>query len=1498
MIFKKNNVKRTLPRKIIDAFIYFFLGVFLLLILFFGFSQTSTFRNIVRDKILKIADETFLADFHLGTIDGTILTSLALNDVSLVKGNDTLFAAKKIDVGLNPFPLLIRELDITKFKLHDVNVNLKEEESGKWNISDVLNPDSSLVIDEVDTLKENTKQKGKFPFNIKVDNLTLDNVNIIMKKYPFRNSNRKYNTLNFDDLSISNFNLQASIFANVNSREFDLTIDSLFFSPNLNRFNLKNLSGNFQISQKFAEVKDLSIITDSSSLNLSARLDSVNLFGNVDLEEFKNYPLTLTLRADPIAGSDLSSFLEPLDFIKGRIKLSMDADGKFGNFNQKINLAMDKTNLTLDGALLNLNTPEKLYIKANFSNSNVDYDEVDKLLAGLDLPSYPDLFVENLNLKYEGEPLKFNASGDGKIDDGEITFSAFMNMYPDLIEYDYSFTTNNIDLNSTIGINSNINSRGEFKGKGFNPSESTSRMDLYVYNSFLNKYYFDSLDAKLQTTDKLIDLEVSSDIDSIGIYVSGLLDLAENDNPIYNLQGNFKNLDLADITDDPAYSSSLNFEFAANGHSLDINKTEGSFILNFINSQIGQNQFDSVKFRLDVQLDKNQRDITLKSDLLDFNLSGEYNLNDAYKLFKHEVNKISYSISNKLTELNPLAFDSTDVIKLNELKNNEYIVENELYLDYNFEFKDFRIIAALVGQDEISISGVGDGYIENDSSNFSMSINVDLDYLFLFKGKDVFYISDVAGNMNIGADNKSYSFNNIFGAFSFDSKRIVSGININNLSTDIVFNQSRIYYNIAGDVDEAVNAKLNGNILISDSLETITMDNFAILYNDFTIENHEPLVLVNSPQQFTIEHFLLYNDDSKFSIDGYITKDLTQDIQIQIRNLHGGLLGKNILNFKGNNDEVTINLLANITGTAAKPIISADLAGEDIIVDDKNLGSLYIDFNYEERMLATNAYYTDTTKNTAKPLLSLEGGIPIYIGNDPDNNTLDSTKHIQLKFITKEFNIASLGNIIPTITNQKGILNSEINISGSQANLNYDGYMKLKKSSFTAEVTNMNYGLDLDLNFNKQNIDIRKFTIRNLDNGKFNGTMKVSGAMTTDGLGIGEIDLNMNGDIALLGQRTKETMRNLYGNFFIGSENSLNFKYKNHRSKLSGTIVIKEANLNFVPTESSYSVTGSDFKYVFVVDSSTFNKQREKYEKLLTALSLKYRDESKSSTLPRNLDLDLLIKSENISKITVVLSKALNQKLIADISGNIRIGNQDDKLLAQGQFDILPSSMFSFYKTFRAEGNIKFTSDLTDPILNITATYLADYVNNRDREAEPVKTAVKIKVNDKVSTLRENIASGENPINMKIYMGQKNIDYDVASNQYNNLDAMYFILFGTFSSDINNADLANSAAMSVLGSTLTTMLNANFGDVINNVNLNQSGNQTRFNISGRVQKVRYTVGGTQEVFSDLSQANARVEYLFSPKLIFRAERKDPVISSSSGNNDKISEFGVKYRFSF
>jgi hypothetical protein len=106
----------------------------------------------------------------------------------------------------------------------------------------------------------------------------------------------------------------------------------------------------------------------------------------------------------------------------------------------------------------------------------------------------------------------------------------------------------------------------------------------------------------------------------------------------------------------------------------------------------------------------------------------------------------------------------------------------------------------------------------------------------------------------------------------------------------------------------------------------------------------------------------------------------------------------------------------------------------------------------------------------------------------------------------------------------------------------------------------------------------------------------------------------------------------------------------------------------------------------------------------------------------------------------------------------------------------------------------------------------------------------------------------------------------------------------------------------MLGSAITSGLNAQLGNLVNNVNINKTGDLTRVNISGRYQQFRYSVGSSYDLSSqkaawDLSQANAKVEYLFSQKFIMRVERKDPVISTDYGTK-KINEFGVMYRFTF
>jgi len=1488
---RRNRVQRSVLRKISNGIIGFFITLFVLLVILFGFTQTSTFRNMLKEEILKASKNSLNGKLSIGQIDGTLMTHLILNDVSFEVDSVEVIYANKIELALNPFLVLVKRIKVTKFQISDATINILENKNHTWNVQNIVKQDTSTILNNVDSTIVAEADKNVFPFLIDVSNFALKNISFKIKKYQYRESDISYDIINYDDISVTNFNLDLNLLADINKNEFSIDLASLSFTPNLNRFNLHNLSAQINISENLAEVKNLEFITDSSSINLSAKLDGINLFNIADLKDFKNYPLYLNLDAQPFGASDLSTFIEPVDFLNGPIAFNFYAKGVFGNLDFKSKIKVKRTDINFNGKISKLETPSKLYIKAQFVDSQVDYKEVDSFLSGLELPKYPNLFVENINLNFDGEPLKFKGDGNASVNDGSFSFSSSMDIYPELIDYEYEISTDNLDLSSILGINSKLNTSGKLIGKGFDPEKSNSTMNFIVNNSMVEGYFIDTAKIKLTTIDKIVDLDIFSKFENASSNISGKLDLASTENPIYNLTGNFKNLNLETFSKDSSLTSSLNFNFDINGQSLDLDKTEGNFKLNFIDSQIGSNSFDSIRFSIDLSKIDSTRLISFKSDILDFNVAGNFEIAETFNLLQYQSKKIGYAITNKINEMNPIETISDTTLSFNEIVAENNYSQKELYLDYDFNFKDFKLIAALLNRDKVEISGNGYGYVENNLENFSISTTIDLDWLFLFKGKDVFYISGVESNFNIGADNKSYLFNNIFGSFSLNSEKMVSNININNISSDIVFNQSKAFINIEGIIEDNISTGLEGFLFFEDSTEVLKLSNFFVSYKDYLWQNRDSIIIKNSHSLFNISNFNLYNNNSLLTLNGFIRNKLNQHFKLEIRNANGELIANKFFNTK--NDEVSsnINAIANITGTTINPIYDLDLEVNDFKIKDKNLGSLSGKINYANQNLFADVELIDSSKK----LLSLIGNIPFTDSTSIKDSTSQNAK-MELEFKANSFDLALLGNIIPSISNSSGIVNSDIIVTGTLSDILYSGYFTTKNFKFTSNYTNLEYAAQFNLFFEKNRIRLGNTYLKNSNNTKFPGKLEFYGEALTKNLSLKSVDISANGKIALLSPLSRKVLPEFYGDLELITEDNLHYKYENEKSLITGEIILGEVNLNYIPPVSSYSVTNSDFKYIFVSDSTEDELQRQKYQKLLSAISQKKSAED-GKTIPNDFNIDITIKSPNITKLSVVLSKALNQKLLADITGELRLNNLDNKFVSQGQFNILPSSMFTFYKTFKAEGSIKFTSDITNPLINITSTYVAEYINPRDKEAEPEKTAVKIKINDSVNSLLSNIATGENPLDMKIYTGSQNIEYDVPNLQYNNLDAMYFILFGTFSNTTEKSNLATSAGMSVLGSTLTTMLNAGLGDVINNVNINQTGRETRYNVSGRIQKVRYTFGGSLEEISDWSRTNAKLEYLFSPQFIMRVERKDPVISSSY-DNQKINEFGMMYRFSF
>jgi hypothetical protein len=155
-------------------------------------------------------------------------------------------------------------------------------------------------------------------------------------------------------------------------------------------------------------------------------------------------------------------------------------------------------------------------------------------------------------------------------------------------------------------------------------------------------------------------------------------------------------------------------------------------------------------------------------------------------------------------------------------------------------------------------------------------------------------------------------------------------------------------------------------------------------------------------------------------------------------------------------------------------------------------------------------------------------------------------------------------------------------------------------------------------------------------------------------------------------------------------------------------------------------------------------------------------------------------------------------------------------------------------------------------------------------------------------------------------VGEDNIRNEVPSPQYDKADAVWFILTGKFKSDLTEAD-KNSAegqistiqgtATTVAGSLLGGLLSNYLGDYVKSLDVRASGGQTKFSLSGQISNIKYSFGGTTNVFQDLSSATFKFEIPVIKNFLIRIERRESVGDGSSSST-MINEMGLKYKIEF
>ena len=1491
----KLGFKRSVFRKIINIFISAFLVLLIISLVVLGFTQTKTFREYLRGKVISLVNEELNGKLNIEKIDGTLLTSIYLRNTSIVLDNDTLIFARNIEVKTSPVQLLLKRIHVRKVLLQDIRVNFLQSKDGKWNYEKLIKP-----------TPEDTS-KSTFSFIVQAPDIELKNISLTRQTYANRGSNQIYKTLNSEDLRINELNFNAEAFADIENKNYLLILKEMSFKPNLTRFNLRYISGEFAVTKDYASVNKFYFLTDSSEIKINARIDSLNLFGDTSLRDFRNYPVTIDAQASPFNFDDLSSFFDATEVLKGSPKFELRARGKFGSFKiERAKLDYQETHFDFSGQILNLNVPSKLYIKASFVNTDINYKDINKLMPNLKLPEYAKMVLTGVNVEYEGEPTNFKTKFLGNVNDGKIEGEGTMNVGAEPMTYNIKFATEDLDLAALIGYPTRINARGNISGQGTTPMDLAADLQLNVYNTALNNITIDKLDVTSQAKDRTIDLSITTDAEKAKSIITGYLAYDKDTIPSYSFIGDVKNLNLGRFLDDDKYRSEMNLYFSLEGKSFNLDEINATFAFGIDSSYFQDKWINSSIVEATFKTDSTKRSILLSSDFVDFEIDGSFSLNKAIDLMVYESKTITEIITNKLAELNPLSVVNAPVIQDTVSIVVPSVVDEDIRFDYDFKFKDFDLIALLMGNEELTIKGSGKGSFSNKAPNFSISAELDLEQLVMMEKSTTIYLSDFLADFNFTRDNRSNSFDKLFGTASISGKRFYSGSSIKDLNTDIVFNQSKLLFSASANYDDMIIADGEGIIFMTPNEQQFMISDLNVNYDGIDWTNKDTIKASFNPNYFKIVDCKVQHDTSLLSLSGIIKNTGDQSLTVNGSRLTGEIIER--YGFGMNNTGMIANgtIEGKIEGKFENPLINFTFSAKDLELENSKLGNIKGYMKYADKKMITNFAFLDAEGNEGKPLFLFDAMFAIDMSFTSVKERFLRNEPFYMKFKSDNFNLSQLGRIIPGIVDQRGILQADVNIGGTFADPVYSGYANLSDAYFTSTFNNLTYKCGGRLTFEKKGFIVDSLVVANAGGTNFPGEIKGLGSILFDGFSMKDVNLRFFGDIAIMSQQTQAVSPFFYGDLQIQTDGDWLLTKKDDKFFFKGNVQMKKTDLVYTTGRDEAMNANKNLNIIFVVDSTKIDKELIRFQNILAKEKSLQQQITSSSEKNFDFDYDIGMTSGKDGRLTFILGQALNQKLIVELRGGMKFESIANTYRAQGTFELLPGSRLEFFKTFDATGFLRFESDITNPFLDITATYTADYISPRDETQTVQEVAVKIKIRGPLTELGKNLASDQTALS--VYVGSRNIQNNVRETRYDYADAFSFIIMGKFKDDLTAQDKAvvagqtqnaiGNTATSFLGTVLTSFVNSAVGDLINNISINSTGDQTKFSLSGRYDNFSYTLGGPTETFTNLSKANLMLEYRFYPtNLKVRFERKDPIVKTY-GLDEKILEMALKYKFEF
>ncbi len=1496
MFFRRGKkVKRPLYRRIINAFIYFGVGLIALLMITFAITQTSTFRNWMRETVIEQVNSSTNGQLFIERIDGTVFTSLILNNTTLTLKGDTILNAGKIEVKTSPLKILFKIIYFRKIEIKDATIALLKDENGELNISRLVTPSEEPEDEE----------PSEFNWKLQVADLSLNSVNVSLQSYNHKNSNAFYNVINFDDLRVNDINLSLEVFADIKGSEFEVTINKLSAKPNLNYFKLNDLSGKFLLIDDKAGITDLNLVTDRSQISVSAAISDYKLLGEDKGRKIEDALMRVDLAATDFNFDNLTSFIDATYLLKGVITTHVSASGSLNNLNlEKLLVELQDSRLEATGKIRHITRGDRMIINTVFTDSYINQNDANNLLHTIDLPVYEELGRLTFDsLSYAGTPLNFNSRIKLKTDKGNITASAHLNLEKDEFEYDIIIGTRNFDISPFAGITTDLNSIGSLKGVGLSPGNITAQFKLNADGSTIDDNYFQNLDIEADGSNGIIKTALSFVSGNADGSINIDLDMTDESKPSYKFIAGLNGFDIRSLSGESGIPSDLNFSLEGEGENFDQDDLNLFASLIIDNSTIRGLTIDSTRAIVDIRNETDQRVINVISDLADITLSGNFKVADLVSIISAESKIFPNAITNKLKRIQPPdIIDNINVYNLQDEKYGEELstdsFSSEIDLYYALEFKDFKLLSLVLGGSEIEVDGELNGKITTFPDSIAANLNTNLNYFKFWDGKELIYFSQLDLEFSFGDKLSSKDLTDLETEVNLKARKVFLGSEFENLFLDLSYknNIAAIDFNVI--IEKIIRAEIDGVVDISGDRVSVLLDNLFLSYNDYTLVNKNKIDLSYSENRINFNQFTLTHNRGEIILSGMLSTEGQHSLSLNLNNIEGKDLSTGFLGLHPNESfHGLINLSAQLNGVAGFPELNLELKIDSLAYKNQPHGSLVCSIGYANQRLNADIELVKGVLQNDKPNLIISGNIPIDLALKR-GGTLLTDKDVFLSLKAEELDLAPFGSIVSEIHQLQGKFNAELRATGTVENLNTYGFIQIADASFVLQANRLKYYTGLDLKFDDDRVELSNLFIKNSDETIDGGMLTGRGYLTHRNFLPSEVDISLNGTLKLLSRSSRSANPSFFGNLVIETRNDLVYKLDKNQNHLTADLILKKgANVTFSPTTSAFNNETDKFIYHFKSEvDSLGDKEIDSLIVISESVSKELKAASKTP-----FDIDIKIEVEDEAKMEFVLSREFNQSLTAYLGGNFEYTVVNNEAVAQGELVLLEGSKLDFIKTFQAEGSIRFLGELDNPYLDVVGTYQNYY--NADTSLTGVneyEVQVRIKLEGPVKSLNTNFIEDDN--NIEIYKRPTNRGQFELDATKDVSDAMMFIIVGKFTEDasVQETNFAVSTAASLAGSIIGGFLNDKLGDYVRSVQVRQVGTETKFSLIGKAGNFRYEIGGTSQIFQDFSRANVKIEWPvipITPRLILRLERKEPVFESST-YSEMINELGVKYSFEF